>query len=139
MAGNINTNFSNAFNAGAKGASSGNDILGLATKIAYGKNQAYNQLGEANAAGKQSILGEYLNSNQAAGAQYQDQNKYNQQQYEEALRQKAALTQAGNENMYGAIDQLAALGSKYAFSKTGVPLTTAKKTVGNSDPNDPNS
>lgn len=142
IAGNINTNFSNAFNEGAKGASSGNDILGLATKIAYGKNQAFNQLGEENAQGKQSMLADYLNANTAAGQEGVNKNTYDRQQYEQQLRQKAALTQAGAQNTYGAVDQLAGIAAKYDFSTKG---NTSKTTTPSyyqltaSDPGDPNS
>jgi len=128
--GNINTNFSNAFNNGARGATSGNDILGLATKMAYGKNEANNQLAVQGAQGKQSILGEYLNGNASAGQQYQNQNEWERQQYDQALREKAALTQAGATNTYGAIDSLSALGAKYAFSKVGDGAATTKNNGG---------
>lgn len=129
MAGNIDTDFSNAFSSGVKGASSGNDILQLATNMAYGKNKAYNQLGEENAQGKQGILGQYLNANAAAGQQYQNKNLYDQQQYQQQLQQKAALTQAGATNTYGAIDQLSGLASKYAFSAN--PIGGGSSTGGN--------
>lgn len=115
MQGNINTNYSSAFAGGVKGATSGNDILNLATRMAYGKNEAENQLGVESAQGKQGILGQYLNANAAAGQQFVDKNAYDRQMYEEQLRQKAALTQAGATNTYGAIDQLSGLASKYAF------------------------
>jgi hypothetical protein len=116
MAGNINTNFQDAFDSGKQGATSGADIMDLATRVAYGKNQAFNQLGEENAQGKQSLLGSYLNANAAAGQEYQNKNAYDRDQYNAQLKEKAALTQAGAQNEFGAIDQLASVGSKFAFS-----------------------
>lgn len=137
---NINNNFQNAFDSGVQGASSGADIMDMAARMAYGKNQAFNQLGEENARGKQSMLGAYLDTNAAAGREYVNKNAYDRDQYGQMIKAKAALVQAGAENTFGAVDQLAGITSKYAFSK--VP----KKTVdtpwdpsGASDPNDPNS
>jgi len=131
IAGNINSTFANAFGSGVKGASSSNDVLDLATKMAYGKNQAYNQLGEENAQGKQSILGSYLDANAQAGQQQVDKNAYDNAQYQQALRQKAALTQAGAENTFGSIDQLAGIAGKYGFSQAGSGSGTS------TDPNNP--
>lgn len=117
MGNNINNSFQNSFDSGKQGATSGGDVLDLATRMAYGKNQAFNQLGMENAQGKQSMLGSYLTANDAAGQQYQDANAYDREQYGQQLRQQAALTQAGNENMYGAVDQFAGLASKFAMAK----------------------
>lgn len=117
IAGNINTNFQNAFTSGSQGATSSGDVLDLATKMAYGKNQAFNQLGQENAQGKQNMLGQLLNANAAAGQEYTNKNEYDRQMYQGQLKQKAALTQAGAQNTYGAVDQLAGLGAKYAFSQ----------------------
>lgn len=117
MQGNINTNFQDAFDSGVQGATSGADVLDLATRMAYGKNKALNDLGQQSAAGKQGALGAYLNANAAAGQEYQNQNAYDRDQYNGQLREKAALTQAGEQNTFGAVDQLAGVASKYAFSK----------------------
>lgn len=126
MSGNINQTFQNAFNNGEQGATSSNDVLDLATRMAYGKNQAFNQLGLQNAQGKQAALGQSLDANVAAGQEYQGANAYDRDQYDRQLREKAALTQAGAENTYGAIDQLAGTASKYAFSKA--PKTDTSNT-----------
>lgn len=124
---NINSTGQNEFANGVQGATSGADVLDLAVKTAYAKNQAFNRLGQENAQGKQSMLGAYLDANAAAGQQYVEKNAYDRDQYNAALKQKAALTQAGAENTYGAVDQLAGLASKYTFSKgrkvTGVDST----------------
>lgn len=131
LAGNINSSYASAFGNGVKGASSSNDILDLATKMAYGKNQAFNQLGVQNAQGKQSAMDASLNANVAAGQQYQDQNAYDRDQYQQQLRQKAALTQAGAENTYGAIDQIAGAAGKFAFSQAGTGDGTTAVTPAN--------
>lgn len=116
---NINKTFQGAFDQGKQGATSGADVLDLATRMAYGKNEAFNQLGQENAQGKQSMLGAYLSANAAAGQEYTNKNAYDRDQYNAQLKQKAALTQAGAENTYGAIDQLAGAAGKYAFSQAG--------------------
>lgn len=122
---NINSTFKNAYDTGVQGASSGNDVLELATRMAYGKNQANNQLSVQNAQGKQSLLGEYLNANAAAGQEQVNANAYDRDQYDRQLKEKAALTQAGAQNTYGAVDQLAGIGAKYAFAKSGNSSSTA--------------
>lgn len=129
MANGINNNFQNAFGAGVQGATSGADIMDLATKIAYGKNQAYNQLGEENAAGKQQALGSYLDANAQAGQEYVNKNAYDRDLYSGQLKEKAALTQAGAANTYGAIDQIAGIAGKYGFSKLGAKPATDDGTV----------
>lgn len=113
----INNTFQGAFDQGKQGATSGADVLDLATRMAYGKNEAFNQLGQENAQGKQSMLGAYLNANAAAGQEYTNKNAYDRDQYNSQLKQKAALTQAGAENTYGAVDQLAGAASKFVFSQ----------------------
>jgi len=112
MVNNIGSNYQSAFENGIQGASSGGDVLDLASKMAFGKNQALNQLGIQNAQGKQAALGDYLQANAAAGQQYQDKNAYERDQYDKMVRAKAALTQAGAQNTYGAIDQLSGTAGK---------------------------
>lgn len=112
----IDNNFNEAFANGVQGATSGGDVLDLATKMAYGKNNAYNQLGIENAQGKQSMLGQYLNARAAAGNEYQNKNAYDRDQYDRTLREKAALTQAGATNTFGAIDQIAGAAGKALLS-----------------------
>ncbi len=101
---NINATGANAFNAGVAGASSGGDVLDLATRIAYGQGQRLNQLALENAQGADQALLQSLNANAQAGQEFQNKNAYDRQQYERQLREKAALTQAANENAYGALD-----------------------------------
>lgn len=107
---NINSSANNAFNSGVAGASSGGDVLDLASKIAYGQGQNLNQLAVANAQGADNALLQSLNANAQAGQEYQNRNAYDRQMYQQKLREKAALTQAGNENIYGGLDTAATVG-----------------------------
>lgn len=116
---NITRNYGDAFTKGLNGASSSGDVLDLATRMAYGKNNAFNQLGAENANGKQGMLGSYLDANAAAGREYQGANEYDRDQYDRQLREKAALTQAGATNTYGALDQVAGAASKYVMAGAG--------------------
>lgn len=101
----IGASTANAFAQGSQGASSGGDVLDLATKLAFGQQQSLNQLALQNAVGKEQALSQSLNANAAAGQEYVNENAYDRDIYQQQLRQKAALQQAGNENLYGAIDQ----------------------------------
>lgn len=109
---NLQTNFANAYSQGVQGASSGGDVLDLATRLAYGQNQATNNLAMQTAQGRDNALNQYLNANVAAGQEYVNKNIYDRQEYEKRLAEKAALMQSGNENIYGALDQVAQLGSR---------------------------
>jgi hypothetical protein len=130
---NINNNFENAYTQGVQGASSGGDVADLAAKLAYGKNVAQQQLTAAQQQGKDSMLGTYLDANAAAGQQYQNKNAYDRQQYDQLLRQKAALTQAGNTNEYNAIDTGASVLSGYLNPKH-VTTDLSNQGVGNAKP-----
>lgn len=99
-----------AFTQGVQGASSGGDVLDLASKLAYGQQQQLNTLATQNAAGADQALIQSLNANAAAGQEYQNKNAYDRDIYQGQLREKAALKQAGNENLYGALDQAASVG-----------------------------
>lgn len=103
--GQIGAATAGAFDAGVQGASSGGDVLDLATKLAYGQQNQLNNLAVQNAAGADEALIQSLGANAAAGQQYQDKNAYARDLYQGQLREKAALTQSGNENIYGALDQ----------------------------------
>jgi hypothetical protein len=101
----------NAFTKGIQGASSGGDVLDLATKLAYGQQQQINQLAQQNAQGADQALMQSLNANAQAGQEYQNKNAYERELYQQKLREKAALLQGGNQNMYGAIDSIANVGT----------------------------
>lgn len=100
----IGTNYASAFNQGVQGATSGADVLDLATKLAYGQGQQQNQLAVQNAIGRDQALLQFQNANALAGREYQNRNAYDREMYQRKLAEKAALTQAANENLYGALD-----------------------------------
>lgn len=109
---NLQTNFANAFSQGVQGASSGADVLDLATKLNYGNGQATNQLAFQSAQGKDQALLQSLDANAASGNELVKKNMYDLQEYQRQLQEKAALLQAGKQNMFGAGDDIASgLGS----------------------------
>lgn len=118
--GNINNTYQNAYSQGVQGATSGADVADLAAKLAYGKNVAQQNLTAANAQGKDAALQPYLEANAAAGQQFQNKNEYDNQQYQQQLRQKAALIQAGNTNEYNALDTGASVLSAYLNPKSTI-------------------
>jgi hypothetical protein len=107
----IGTNAATAFNTGVQGASSGGDVLDLATKIAYGTGQQQNQLMLQNAQGKDAALGGFLNANAAAGQERQDANAYDRQQYMGQLQEAAALYGASDQNLNNAITGISSIGT----------------------------
>lgn len=109
--GNIGASTAGAFDSGVQGASSSGDVLDLATKLAYGQQQSLNNLATQNAMGADQALMQSLDANAAAGDQYQQKNAYDRDQYDRQLREKAALTQAANQNIYGGIDTAATIGT----------------------------
>lgn len=108
---NITSTSATAFNNGVQGATSGGDVLDLATKIAYGQGQRMNDLAVANAQGKDEALLQSLNADALVGEEYQQKNAYDRDIYQQKLREKAALVQGANQNIYGAIDDGAQIGS----------------------------
>jgi hypothetical protein len=130
---NINNTYQNAYSQGVQGASSGGDVADLAAKLAYGKNIAENNLSAQNAQGKDALLPTYLNANAQAGQEFQDKNAYDRQQYDRQLREKAALTQAGNTNEYNALDTGASVLSAYLNPKH-VTTDLSNQGVGNAKP-----
>lgn len=101
---NIQGDASTAFNNGVQGASSGGDVLDLATKIAYGSGKRLNDLAAMNAQGAENAQSQALQANAQAGQEYVNKNAYDRDIYQQQLREKAALTQSSNENAYGALD-----------------------------------
>lgn len=108
---NLGASTANAFNQGIQGATSGGDVLDLATKLAYGQQQQLNNLATQNAIGSDQALMQSLNANAQAGQEYVNKNAYDRDLYQQKLREKAALTQAGNENIYGGLDAAATVGT----------------------------
>lgn len=99
----IGTNSATAFNNGVQGASSGADVLDLATKIAYGTGQQQNQLAIQNAQGKEGALNDYLAANAAAGQERVSANAYEREKYMQQLQEAAALYNAGDQNINSGI------------------------------------
>lgn len=106
----IGSTYSSAFNQGVQGASSSGDVLDLATKIAYGQANATSDLNARNAMGRENAYMQSLQANAQAGQEYQNKNAYERDLYQQQLREKAALQQAGNENIYGAINDASSAG-----------------------------
>lgn len=115
---NINTGEASALAAGTQAASSGGDVLDLITKLNYNKGQNLNSLATQSAQGKEQALREYLQANAAAGEEYQAMNAYQRAEYDKKIREKAALLQQGNENIYGAINDAATAGTNFFNPKT---------------------
>lgn len=101
---NINASAASGFNRGVEGASSGGDVLDLATKINYNEGQALNDLSGRNAAGADAALEQYLQANAVAGNEAVRKNMFDLDQYDQKLREKATLLQAGNTNQFSALD-----------------------------------
>lgn len=117
---NINSANSQAFSQGVQGASSGGDVLDLASKLAYGQTQQLNQLANRNAQGADNALLMSLNANAQSGQEYQNKNAYDRDIFQQQLREKAALTQAGNQNIYGGVDQGASVIGSYLNPRASV-------------------
>jgi len=118
--GKIGSAYGSAFNNGVNGASSSGDVLDLATKLAYGQSQAIGDLETENAMGKERARGQFLNANAMAGEEAVKKNEYDRMLYQQKLREKAALTQSGTENIYGAMDQGASVAGAYLNPKKSV-------------------
>lgn len=104
---NINSSTAQAFANGVQGATSGGDVLDLATKLQYGQQQGFNQLSQQNIQGADMALNQYLDSNVMAGNEAVRKNMFDLDNYNRQLEEKAALLQAGSQNRYGAIDNTA--------------------------------
>lgn len=112
------------FNNGLQGASSSGDVLDLASKIAYGQASATNDLNARNAQGRENAYLQSLEGNAAEGREYQAKNAYDRENYMQQLREKAGLTQASNENAYGAINTAAGVASNLLMQPKNQGQTT---------------
>lgn len=106
----IGSTYSSAFSRGVQGASSGGDVLDLATKIAYGQASAQNDLNARNAVGRENAYLQSLQANAQAGQQYQDKNAYDREMYQQQLRERAGFIQSSNENAYDLINDASVAG-----------------------------
>lgn len=121
---NIGQSSASAFNAGSQGASSGTDVLDLATRIAYGTGQQQRQLGMQNAEGKENAMFDYLQGNQLAGQERQNSNAYDRQLYQQQLAEAAALYDAGNQNINSGITGASSIGTSLLMNPQRKPKTT---------------
>jgi hypothetical protein len=120
---NISGTYSNAYNQGVQGASSGGDVLDLAAKLAYGQGQQTNALATLNAQGAEGAKLQSLQANTLAGEEYQAKNAYDRAQYDAKLREKAALLEGGSQNLYGALDIGSSVAGAYLNPKKFVNTT----------------
>lgn len=104
---NIVQNGATAFNRGVQGASSSADVLNLTQGINYTTGQQLNALAEQNALGAEDALNTYMQTNQMAGNELVRKNMFDLDEYQRQLDEKAALLQAGNQNRFGAGDNIA--------------------------------
>lgn len=116
----INRNAASSFYRGAQGATSGGDILDLATRIGMGTSTATNQLAAQGAQYKANALGEYQN---ALGNQAQWRDKlYNNntlQPYMRTANLASSMYGAGQQNLYGGLDDIGstAVGAASMYNK----------------------
>lgn len=103
----IRSSYAGAFSRGVQGASSSGDVLALASSLSGQEANAMTGLGVQNAQGKEAALNQYLHANQLAGNEPVRQNMYELEQYQQQLREKAALEQTGAQNQYGALNEAA--------------------------------
>lgn len=106
---NLNTSEATAFGQGVQGATSGGDVLDLATKLSYGTGKRLNDIATQNAIGKDKAMLQYLGAKGQAGQELVNKNAYDRDIYQRKLAEKAALTEASNQNTFGAIDSLSSI------------------------------
>lgn len=104
----VNLAANTAFDQGVQGASSSADVLDLATRVQYGRQQGLNQVALSGAQGREQALMNYLQAQNAVGQDSVRVNMLENQRYEQQLAEAAALQQAGVTNQYGAINELGA-------------------------------
>jgi hypothetical protein len=111
----INQNSANAFYNGSQGASSGGDLLDLASRINYGQNVATNDLAYKGADYKAQALGGYENALNNEG-QWEDKLYNNNvlQPYLRTANTASALQGAGNMNTFSGLDQIGTAALSYA-------------------------
>jgi hypothetical protein len=118
---NIDASSATAFNSGVQGASSGGDVLDLATKIAYGTGQQKRELDVKNAQGKEGAMFDYLGANVAAGQERQNENAYDRDQYGRQLDEAAALYSAGDTNIGNALSGASSVATSALMNPAAKP------------------
>jgi hypothetical protein len=111
----INSNGANQFYNGSQAASSGGDLLDLASKINVGQNNATNDLATRSAQYKENALGGYQNALNTEG-QYQDKLYNNNvlQPYLRTANAASAMYGAGAQNQFSGLDQIGTSALGYA-------------------------
>lgn len=112
----INLAANTAFTQGSQGATSGADVMDLATRTQYGRQQGLNQLAMTSAQAREQALMQYLASQEAVGTDAVRVNQLENQRYDQQMMEAAALEQAGVTNQYGAVNELGAGLSQAASS-----------------------
>lgn len=92
-----------AFSSGVQGATSSNDVLDLASRMAYGNQSARNRILSQQAAGGEQALMSYLDAEAAAGQNTAGANEWDRNQYLRKQQEQANLTNAGMLNTNNAI------------------------------------
>lgn len=119
----INTSYGSALGTVREGASSSGDILDAANKLQFNRDRAVTSLNTASAQAKENLLPQVVAATDAAGNQQVLKNQFDNNRYDQQVAAKAALVQAGQTNIYGAMDSAGKLGS--AFLNYNSPATTA--------------
>lgn len=78
---NIVTNGATAFSNGVEGATSGADVLDLASKINYGTGQNLNELAQTNATGANDALNQYMQASVMSGNELVRKNTFKRRQF----------------------------------------------------------
>lgn len=117
-----------------QGSRSASDILDGATRIAYGSQQANNQLNIQQATGADAALMDYLTANEKAGMEMVKANEWDRDQYLRAEQNAANLTNAGminfNNSLRGISDTVGQFGS-YAIGKKNMSSNYADGSIRN--------
>lgn len=125
---NINRNAASSFYRGSQGATSGGDVLDLATRIGQGTNAATNQLVTQQAQYKSGALGEYENAlGNQANWQKQLYNNNTLQPYLRTAKLAASMYGAGKQNTYSGLDDIASVGTGLAKGLSNTPDPTTPR------------
>lgn len=116
---NINKSYGNAFSQGVQGASSGGDVLDLASKLAYGQGQSMNDLAIQNAQGAERATGQAIDASIAAGQEGVNKNAYDRSRYQQQLAEAAALYNAGETNVANALGDVGSVATSYLMNLPG--------------------
>lgn len=92
-----------AFQAGVQGATSSNDVLDLAARMAYTTQSSRNRLAAQQAQGEEQALLQYLDAEAQAGQEVANANQWDRQEYQYDRQAQANLDNAGRINLNNAI------------------------------------